>query len=668
MRHMWTTKLYRRIAAIALSMLVMILITSGIPAIAQDSSPSDSSGANVSESEAGSEPAAESAPEGQSNDAASQSPLPGGLGVELPPELSQFFASPETNRIERAPVRLDGRTLLYVSAIADAEGGLTNTSPAEERAIEVKKRLKDVATQSYDAQSLEVSWSWLNGYPLISAFNTDEEESDLLGDILTVTTLDTHQSWVAVDAGNQEALENRMADVAEQWTRDIRQGLLRFKYERSPDYLIPQMQIACGLLIGIMTLSYSLSRPQKHLKKKQRRFSEEVKQTEEQLSSTVEQTRPTGIDTSLLVEQRIKQRQRQDFNRLNRRILQLGQIAVWCSGLFVMLGLFPYTRWLQAFLLRSMQIPGKLALVVIIVYLATRFTAIFIDRSFVLLQHSPQFLVKNSPRRVLRFSTFSSVTKSVVLLLLVVIGFFVALHIVGVDIAPLIAGAGLLGFAISFAAQNLIRDLINGFLILIEDQYGVGDVVIIGDVAGFVEYMGLRITQLRNEEGRLITIPNGTITVVQNLTKEWSRVDLMIDVAHTSNIDQAIAIIKEVAEGMATETPWCNLILETPLMLGVDRLDHVGSTVRIWIKTQPLKQWEVAREYRRRLKLAFDQNGIDIGMPQQAVRFSTSLDLHRNSSGGRLSSAQNGAHVDAPEDGHRSLASEPTSEHHHVTE
>ncbi|MGB3494877.1 MAG: mechanosensitive ion channel family protein [Elainellaceae cyanobacterium] len=665
---MWTAKLYRRIAAIALGVLMSVMITSKFSAIAQDSAPSGNT-AGESEEVTDSDPNPEST---ESDSEPAQSPLPDGLGVDLPPELSQFFASQETERIERFPVRLDGRTLLHVSAIAEAEGLLNGTSPVEERAIEVRKRLRHVATQAYDTKNLDVSWSWLNGYPLISAFRIDGDESVLLGEILTVTTIDTHQSWIAVDISSREVLNNRMADVADQWTQDIREGLLQFNYERSPSYLIPHMQIACGMIIGIMTLSYSLSRPQKHLKKKHRRFSEEVKETEDQLSSTVEQTRPTGVDTSLLVEQRIKQRQRQDFNRLNRRILQLGQIAVWSSGLFVVLGLFPYTRWLQSFLLRSLQIPGKLTVVVIVVYLATRFSAILIDRSFVLLQHSPQFLVKNSTRRVLRFSTFSSVTKSVVALLLMVVGFFIALHIIGVNVAPLIAGAGLLGFAVSFAAQNLIRDLINGFLILMEDQYGVGDVVIIGEVAGFVESMGLRITQLRNEEGRLITIPNGAIAVVQNLTKEWSRVDLMIDIAHTSDIDKAIAVIKEVAEKMAAETPWCDLILEAPLMLGVDRLDHIGSTVRIWIKTKPIKQWDVAREYRRRLKVAFDQNGIEIGMPQQAIRFSTSLDLHRNPNGGRPSSAQNGIHdgihVGSPEDAHLSLASEPISGPSPVTE
>lgn len=678
-----TLRRNQRAMAIALGTAVALVISSGCVGLSEvgfewaRSSPSalaqglvwpvNSTGGEAA-SPAADEPA--SGDEAGSADASSegttekpQSPFSNGLGLDLPPELSQLFAVEGGDRIERAPVRLDGKTLLQVAAIANEGTDLTTISPAEERAREIEQRLKQVATQPYNEDTLKITWNWVNNYPLISASimapektppnesfepsnprapeadsSDPEAESEAddtipLGDLLTVTTLDVHRSWLTTDISDVKALEDRMADLADEWTQTIRDGLLRFKYERSPSYLIQQTQLACGLLIAIITLSYSLSRPQKHLKKKQKRFVAEAEETDKRLSASVEQTRPKGVDTSLLVEEQIKQRQRQDFNRLNRRVLQLGQVAVWASGIFVMLGLFPYTRWLQVFLLRSLQIPGKLTLVVILAYLATRLSGILIDRSFVLLQHSPQFLVKNSPRRVLRFSTFSSVTKSVVTLLLLVVAFFVALHLLGVNVAPLIAGAGLLGFAISFAAQNLIRDLINGFLILIEDQYGVGDVVILGDVAGFVESMGLRITQLRNEEGRLITVPNGSITVVQNLTKEWSRVDLMIDVAHSADIDKAIALIKEVAEAMSTETHWGDLILETPQMLGVDQLNHVGATVRIWIKTKPLKQWDVAREYRRRLKIAFDQNGIDIGMPQQSIRFSTALDLSRQRTG-----------------------------------
>ncbi|MEO0409574.1 MAG: mechanosensitive ion channel family protein, partial [Cyanobacteria bacterium P01_A01_bin.135] len=274
----------------------------------------------------------------------------------------------------------------------------------------------------------------------------------------------------------------------------------------------------------------------------------------------------------------------------------------------------------QVLMVEGLRIPGKLLLVVLITYLLIRLDDILIDRLFVVLQQTPRFLIQDSQRRTLRLSTFSAVTKSITTVLFVTAGSFVALWVLGVDVGPLIAGAGILGLAVSFAAQSLIRDIINGFLILLEDQYGVGDVVILGEVAGFVENMGLRITQLRNEEGRLITVPNGAISVVQNLTKEWSRVDLTVDVSYMADIDEALAVINAVAQELDHDPTWDDIILEPPTVLGIDRLSHDGVMVRLWIKTLPLKQWEVAREYRRRLKKAFEAAGIAIGTPHQIIK------------------------------------------------
>jgi small conductance mechanosensitive channel len=219
------------------------------------------------------------------------------------------------------------------------------------------------------------------------------------------------------------------------------------------------------------------------------------------------------------------------------------------------------------------------------------------------------------------------VAKSIGVLFWGSIGVMAAISTLGIEVNPaLLTLAGIIGVGISLASQNLIKDVINGFLILLEDQYGVGDVVAIGEVSGFVENMNLRITQLRNAEGHLITIPNSSISVVQNLSKEWSRVDLSINVAYDANLDQALKVTEQVAQEMSRDPDWQSLILETPQLLGVENLDYSGATIRLWIKTQPLKQWEVAREYRRRLKLAFDQAGISIGIPQQSLWVSNTPD------------------------------------------
>jgi small conductance mechanosensitive channel len=183
---------------------------------------------------------------------------------------------------------------------------------------------------------------------------------------------------------------------------------------------------------------------------------------------------------------------------------------------------------------------------------------------------------------------------------------------------PLLAGAGIIGLAISFAAQGLIKDIINGFLIILEDQYAVGDVIVIGDLGGLVESMNLRVTQIRNNEGQLITIPNSAISIVQNLSKEWARVDLSIRIAYDTNPDQALDVLRKLGQEIYQEQIWREKIIEPPEVLGIDDLQHSGMLIRIWIKTQPLQQWSVAREFRRRLKLVLEQENIAIGIPQQA--------------------------------------------------
>jgi small conductance mechanosensitive channel len=147
----------------------------------------------------------------------------------------------------------------------------------------------------------------------------------------------------------------------------------------------------------------------------------------------------------------------------------------------------------------------------------------------------------------------------------------------------------------------------------------LGDVITVGNVGGLVENLNLRMTQIRDAEGRLITIPNSEIKVVANLSSRWSRADLIIPVSYQTDIDEALKLIENVAIQMNQEPQWKRQIIETPSILGIDNFGDRGMMIRVWIKTQPLKQWDVAREYRRRLKIAFDEVGINIPVPQQSI-------------------------------------------------
>ncbi len=198
-------------------------------------------------------------------------------------------------------------------------------------------------------------------------------------------------------------------------------------------------------------------------------------------------------------------------------------------------------------------------------------------------------------------------------------GILAALMVIGIDVAPLLAGAGILGLAFSFASQNLIKDALNGFFIIIEDQYAVGDVITVGAVSGSVERLNLRITQLRDAEGRLITIPNSSIQTVANHSNGWSRSDIKIPISYSSDIDKAIKIIQQVGEIISQEAIWAENILEVPQVLGVEDFADRGLVIRIWIKTEPLKQWEVSREFRLRVKKALEAANIPLPIPQQQI-------------------------------------------------
>jgi small conductance mechanosensitive channel len=187
----------------------------------------------------------------------------------------------------------------------------------------------------------------------------------------------------------------------------------------------------------------------------------------------------------------------------------------------------------------------------------------------------------------------------------------------------LLALGTVIALVISFAAQNLVKDLVNGFMILLEDQFRIGDFIRIGanaglqEVSGLVENLNLRITQIRSTEGNLIIFANSSIVQVENMSRTWARADFYIEVAYETDVNRALAIIRDTADKLAQDPQWHDVILDSHELLGVEQLSHSGIMIRLWIKTAPLQQWNVARELRRRLKLAFDQSDIRIGIPQQ---------------------------------------------------
>jgi small conductance mechanosensitive channel len=213
----------------------------------------------------------------------------------------------------------------------------------------------------------------------------------------------------------------------------------------------------------------------------------------------------------------------------------------------------------------------------------------------------------------------ASLLRTVGTTLVVIVALMMAFREIGLDITPLIAGAGVAGLAIGFGAQSLIKDVVAGFFILLEDQFHVGDVIQAAGVSGQVEQMTLRMTIVRDLQGTVHFIPNGEIKVASNLTKEWSRAVLEIGVGYEEDVDRVIAVLTEVGRSLADDEGFGKMLLEAPQVLGVEGLNDSQVTIRILAKTLPLKQWEVARELRRRIKARFDREGIQTPYPHRVV-------------------------------------------------
>ncbi len=215
--------------------------------------------------------------------------------------------------------------------------------------------------------------------------------------------------------------------------------------------------------------------------------------------------------------------------------------------------------------------------------------------------------------------TLSHVVETTGRVVIFVIALLSILSLLGRDVTPLLASAGIAGIAIGFGAQNLVKDWLGGFFILLENQYSVDDVIQVGQYSGAVERVDLRKTVLRNAQGAAIVIPNGEVRIVTNLTKEWSRVVMNVGIPYEEDVDRAIEVLQRVAEEVAADEELSKQILEPPEVLGVEAMDEQKVTIQLWVKTLPAKQWAVSRAMRMLVKKRFDEAGIGSPYPHQVV-------------------------------------------------
>ena len=218
-----------------------------------------------------------------------------------------------------------------------------------------------------------------------------------------------------------------------------------------------------------------------------------------------------------------------------------------------------------------------------------------------------------------RVSTLTGMLTTLATVVVWSVAVVICLDQMGFDVTPILAGAGILGLAVGFGAQNIVRDLISGFFMVMENQVRVGDVAIVNGTGGLVESITFRTIILRDLAGVVHVFPNGTISTLANMTKEWSAYVIAVGVAYKEDTDRVVEVMKKVDEDLRSDPNYGNVILGPIEVFGVDDFKESEVTIKARLRTQPIQQWMVGREYRRRLKKAFDVEGIEIPFPHRSL-------------------------------------------------
>lgn len=510
--------------------------------------------------------------------------------------------------IEVTSVSLDGNSLFEIaSPVVFNRNEAGAEVPVEVRARQIETNLNQVvnralelidADETLDSASLDVTIETIGGQPVLFAVGAGLVEPRVL---LTVTDTDAQYNGVS------------QSDLAELWQADLREALRRAVDGRLPGARRRQIRTTFWILLAAIIMTLLLTSIWQVLG--WRKSSLERKQTAQAGMAVPPDNEFPAQQLQYLFRYQITLEQRLQVVAFLRWLMFWGIAFVWIASIARGLYIFPQTR---SYAVGLFSVPVLLLLTWFFTGLLNRLANLTIERVAQAWGKNELGDLEEIQRKSMRLSTITGALKGLKTAVIYALATLLVLQTLQIAPASLLAFGAVTALAISFAAQSLVKDVVNGFLILLEDQYAIGDLVTTGTTTGIVENLNLRITQIRGEDGRLVTLPNSLIAQVENLSRSWSRANIRIDVAYGTNVDEALGVVHETANAMASDPEWGYAILNPVEMLGIDAMTHAGLTILLWIRTRPLKQFLVAREFRRRLRIAFDKAGIAIGVPQQA--------------------------------------------------
>jgi len=265
------------------------------------------------------------------------------------------------------------------------------------------------------------------------------------------------------------------------------------------------------------------------------------------------------------------------------------------------------------------ELPAILIILIVMMIMLRMNKMIFRRLNKMLISRTRKNQEEESAETEKRINTLAGILKGVGRIIIWSIFMMIILKRLGIDIAPILAGAGILGLAVGFGAQELVRDVISGFFMLLENQIRTGDVARINGTSGLVERIELRTTTLRDTEGIVHIFQNGKISTMSNLTKEWSAIPLDIGVAYKEDVDHVMDVMRKVGDELMKTPGYMEDLLEPIEVFGLDKFDDSALIIKARFKTKPNRQWFIGREYRKRLKKAFDQHGIEIPFPHTTI-------------------------------------------------
>ncbi len=549
----------------------------------------------------------------------------------LPPDNVSRYGNIETTWIK---LPRENKELFEIASntVYNRENLGENEVPVEVRAKIINANLRRAIRNFRDTKSLQIVVAKLNKLTVLEVVD-DKNSRPLV--ILTVTELDARYNLKTEE------------ELAKEWKAILQENLLETQKLFSTEEFLRRLSQAFGILVGILIASGLVWIMQRLVNFQSKSLKAQQETVKSPNTSNISNSSPENeiVSSAEAVitggeyrgNEKIARMQSHFISRLKKQFklkdkLSLNtslrwlflwlQILIWYFGVVWIMLIIP---GLKDYGIRLLGLPIQILLIMLVTSFAIRIIDAIISRITNAWKNHEFLSLGEAQRKALRVTTIYNAITGLANTILIIIAFLLILNVIGIPTSSILALGAFLGFAITFGSQSLVKDLVNGCLILLEDQYAVGDVINLGSVGGLVENMNLRVTQLRDVEGSLITIPNSLINQVKNLTRNWSRVDFGIEIAYDTDLKKTLALLNQIALAMYNESQWKDKIIAPPEVLGVDSIAHTGMLIKVWIKTAPLQQWSVGREFRYRVRIAFEEHGIDIGKPQW-ITYNTNID------------------------------------------